>query len=87
MDPTLKLVLEILCGVAALVGLVIVYAAPAIVDKRGLAAKHKVDPRILEHLPPEQLDRYRRDGAILNVKLVGVGIAVPTLLAIVLILR
>jgi len=87
MDPNLKIVLEILGGIVAVLGLVVVYAAPAIVDKRGLAAKHRVDPRMVEHLLPEEVDKFRRDGAILNVKLVGVGFAVPALLLIVFILK
>ena len=75
------------CGIVAFVGLIVVYAAPAIVEKRGLAAKHKVDDRMIEHLLPEEVDKYKRDGAILNVKLIGVGIAVPALLLIVFILK
>ena len=87
MDPILKIVLEVLGGIIAFIGLLIVYMAPRIVDKRGLAEKHKVDPRMLEHLPPDQLDRYKRDGAILNVKLVGIAFAVPAMLLIVFILK
>jgi len=87
MDPILKIVLEILGGIVAFVGLIVVYAAPAIVDKRGLAAKHKVDDRMVEHLLPEEVEKYKRDGAILNVKLIGVGIAVPAMLLIVFILK
>lgn len=87
MDPTLKLVLTILFGVVALAGLLVVLLAPVVVDKRGLAAKKKVDPRIAESLPEEQIAKYRRDSAILDVKLVGVALAVPSLFLIVYVLR
>ncbi len=87
MDPILKIVLEALGGVAAFAGLILVYAAAWVVDRRGLAAKHKVDPRMVEHLLPEEVEKYKRDGAVLNVKLVGVGIAVPALLLIVFVIK
>jgi hypothetical protein len=87
MDGILKILMIVLGVILTLFGLVVVYAAPVIVDKRGLAANRKVDPKILEHLPPEEVDRYRRDGAILDLKIKGVAFAVPGMLLIVIALR
>jgi hypothetical protein len=87
MNGILKILMIAIGAVLTLVGLVVVYAAPAIVDKKGLAANRKVDPKILEHMPPEEIDRYRRDGAILDLKIKGVAFAVPGMLLIVIALR
>lgn len=87
MNEFWKILMIAVGAVLTLVGLVVVYAAPAIVDRKGLAANRKVDPKILENLPPEEIDRYRRDGAILDLKIKGVAFAVPGMLLIVIALR
>ncbi len=87
MDPTLKLVLTILLGIVAAAGLLVVFAAPMIVDRRKLADRKKVDPSIVEHMTEEQVEKYRRDAAILDVKLIGVALAVPALFLVVFVFR
>ena len=87
MDPVLRLVLTVIGFVLAAIGLVIVYAAPRIVDKKGLAEKKVIDPKTLEHLPPESHDKYRRDSAILDVKLRGLLVAAPGFILIMIVFR
>jgi hypothetical protein len=87
MDPTVELIMRILGFILAGIGLVIVYAAPKIVDRRGLAAKKEVDPRVLEHLPAENLEKYKRDAAILDVKLRGLIFAAPGFVLILIAFR
>ena len=87
MDGVLKTVLLVIGAIAALAGLVIVYAAPSVVDRKGLAAKRKVDPSLFEHLPPEEIEKYRRNGAILDLKIKGVALAIPGMLLIVFTIR
>ena len=77
MDPTLELILRILGLVIAAGGLVVVYMAPRIVDKKGLAAKKTLPPDLDEMMTPEEKDKYRRDSAILDIKLRGLLLAVP----------
>ncbi|MDW7658647.1 MAG: hypothetical protein SCM11_15880 [Bacillota bacterium] len=77
MNETLELIARILGFVIAAAGLAVVYSAPKIVDKRGLA-KHKSIPQDMdEKMTPEEKDKYRRDMAVLDVKLRGLLIAAP----------
>lgn len=87
MDPVLRLVLTIIGFILAGIGLVIVYAAPKIVDKKGLADKKVIDPKTLEHLPPEMHEKYRRDSAVLDVKLRGLLVAAPGFVLIMIVFR
>lgn len=77
MSQTTELILRIIGMVIAAIGLVIVYLAPRIVERRHLDVGRQVDPKIAEHLTPEELVRYRRDGAILDIKLKGLLVAAP----------
>jgi len=77
MNPTLEWILRVLGLTIAAAGIVVVYLAPMIVDKKGLATKKVVDPRYLEHLTPEEQEKYRRDSAIVDIKLRGLLIAAP----------
>ncbi len=77
MNATLELILRILGLVIAAGGLVIVYMAPRVVDKKGLAAKKTLPPDMDEMMTPEEKDKYRRDSAILDIKLRGLLLAVP----------
>ena len=77
MNETIELVLRILGLVIAACGLVVVYAAPKIVDRRGLAEHKQIPPDMLEMMTPEEKDKYRRDMAVLDVKLRGLLIAAP----------
>ncbi len=77
MSKTVILILRILGLTISGLGIFIVYLAPRIVDHYGLAAKKQLDPRLLEALEPEQQEKYRRDAAILDVKLRGLLVASP----------
>ncbi|MDD2442541.1 MAG: hypothetical protein PHG76_10525 [Eubacteriales bacterium] len=77
MNPTLELILRILGLVIAAGGLVVVYMAPRIVDKKGLAAQKTLPPDLDEMMTPEEKDKYRRDSAILDIKLRGLLLAAP----------
>jgi hypothetical protein len=77
MNETIELLLRIIGLVIAACGLVVVYAAPKIVDKRDLAARKQIPPDMLEMMTPEEKDKYRRDMAVLDVKLRGLLIAAP----------
>ena len=77
MNETLELILRILGLALSAAGLVVVYAAPHIVDKRGLVGRKKIPPELVEHMTPEEQDKFRRDSAILDVKFRGLLLAAP----------
>ncbi len=87
MNPTLELILRILGILLAIAGLVVVYGAPRMVDKKGLAEKKQVDPKYLEHLSPEEQEKYKRQAAILDVKLKGLVLAAPGFILILIAFR
>lgn len=87
MDPTLQLILRILGLVLAAAGMVVVFLAPRYVDRKGLADKKQLDPKLLEHLQPEEHQKYRRDAAILDIKLRGMILAAPGLILILIAFR
>jgi hypothetical protein len=77
MNATLEWILRILGLLFAGAGLAVVYAAPRIVDKRGLAERKTVDPRLVDHYSPEEQAKFKRDSAILDIKLRGLLLAAP----------
>ncbi|MDD4461588.1 MAG: hypothetical protein PHP94_04670 [Eubacteriales bacterium] len=77
MSQTTELILRIIGLIIAAVGLAVVYLAPRIVDRKHLDVGRQVDPKVAEHLTPEELANYRRDGAILDIKLKGLLLAAP----------
>lgn len=77
MNETLELIVRILGFVVAAAGLVVVYAAPQIVDRRRLAQRKTIPPDMEESMTPEEKDKYRRDMAVLDVKLRGLLLAAP----------
>jgi hypothetical protein len=87
MNETLQLILRILGLATAAAGMLVVYLAPRIVDKRGLAGKKTLDPTLVEHMTPEEKDKLRRDSAIVDVKLRGALIAAPGLVLILIAFR
>ena len=87
MNPTLELILRILGLAIAAAGIVVVYLAPKIVDRKGLAARKTVDPKLIEHLSPEEQTKYVRNAAIVDVKLRGLLIAAPGLILILIAFR
>jgi hypothetical protein len=87
MNGLLGLILKILGLAIAAAGMLVVYLAPRIVDRRGLAEKKKIDPRLTEHLPPEELEKFRRNSAITDIKLRGALIALPGMILILIAFR
>lgn len=77
MSKTVELIIRIAGLLIAAVGLCVVYLAPKIVDRRGLADKKEVPPDLVEAMTPEEKEKHRRDSAILDVKLRGLLIAAP----------
>jgi hypothetical protein len=77
MNETVELILRILGLLIALAGLAVVYAAPRIVDKRDLASRKKIPPDMENMMTPEEKEKYKRDMAILDVKLRGLILASP----------
>lgn len=82
MDPILLLIMRIVGFILAGIGLFIVFAAPKTVDRKGLAADRKIDPGLAERFSPEEQEKYKRDMAILDVKLRGLIFAAPGLILI-----
>lgn len=87
MNETLQIILRILGLAVTAAGMVVVYLAPRIVDKRGLAAKKTLDPKLVEHMTPEEQDKMRRDSAIVDIKLRGALLAAPGLILILIAFR
>lgn len=77
MNQTLELILRILGLLIAIAGLIVVYRAPRITDQQGLAEQKMIPPDMETVMTPEEKDKYRRDMAILDVKLRGLLIAAP----------
>lgn len=87
MDPTTELVLRILGLMIALSGLAVVFTAARIVDRKHLDEKKEIPPEMQETMTPEEKKIYRRDMAILDVKLKGLLIAVPGFVLILIAFR
>ena len=87
MSDTMKIIAGILGIILAAVGVGVVYLAPRIVKRKGLDQQKKVDTRIAENLTEEELAKYKSDGAILDVKLKGMALAVPGFILILIAFR
>lgn len=83
----LKTILTVLGGILVLTGVVIVYAASKIVDKKKLDEKTKIDMKRVENLNEEGVKKFKRDSAILDVKLKGIMIAFPGAVILLVLLR
>jgi len=77
MNQTLEIILKILGGIIAIAGLVVVYGAPKIVDDKKLGEKKVVDPERVALLDEEQIKKFKRDTAVLDLKIKGILIALP----------
>lgn len=87
MNPTLELILRIGGLVIAAGGMAVVFLAPRIVDRRGLADRKKLDPRLLTSLDDAHQAKVRRDAAILDVKLRGLLLGAPGFILILIAFR
>ena len=77
MNDALEIILKIAGGLIALAGLAVVYGAAKIVTARKLDEKKTVDPERTALMDEEQISKFKRDSAILDVKLKGILIALP----------
>ncbi len=60
-------------------------AAPKIAERYGLIEKKQIDPERVKHLPPEDQEKYRREMAILDVKLRGLMFSAPGFILIMIV--
>lgn len=82
MPEHILLIVRIAGFVISGIGLVGVYLAPRIVERRNLAETRKVPLQMQEMMTEEELAKYRHDAAILDVKLRALLIALPGLILI-----
>lgn len=85
MDQTLLLILRILALAIAAGGMFIVFLAPTIVDRRGLAERKTLDQKMVAQLPPEEQEKMRRTSAIMDVKLRGLLVSIPGFILILIV--
>lgn len=77
-----EIIMKILGGLIAIAGLIVIYGAAKIVDFKKLDEKKQVDPERIATLDEEQVKKFKRDAAILDVKIKGVLIAIPGFLVL-----
>ena len=77
MGTAAQIIMKILGGLIAIAGLVVIYGAAKIVDLKKLDEKKQVDPQRTAMMDEEQIKKFKRDTAILDVKIKGVLIAIP----------
>ncbi|MHB8963405.1 MAG: hypothetical protein ACYC5K_09665 [Saccharofermentanales bacterium] len=77
MGQTVKIILQVLGILVLAVGVFIVYAAPRIVEKRGLDEKKTIDADRAAGLSEEEIKKLKRESAILDLKIKGVLVALP----------
>lgn len=82
-----EIVLQVLGLLILAVGIFVVYAAPRIVEKRRLDEKKVVDPERTADLSEEDLKKFKREAAILDLKIKGVLIALPGALMILILYK
>lgn len=87
MNETMVLVLRILGITLAAAGLILVWLSPHIVDKYGLTARKQIDPRLTGHMSAEEIEKFRRESAVLDVKLRSLLVALPGLILILVAFR
>ncbi|MFA7205500.1 MAG: hypothetical protein WC102_04135 [Saccharofermentanales bacterium] len=87
MPPVAETILLIISGVLVIAGVAIVYAAPRIVDKKKLDEAKVVDPERIEGLNEEGVKKFKRESAILDIKVKGVLIALPGAIIILILCR
>lgn len=82
-----EIVLQVLGLLILAVGIFVVYTAPRIVEKRRLDEKKVVDPERTADLSEEDLKKFKREAAILDLKIKGVLIALPGALMILILYK
>lgn len=87
MGQIAEIILQVLGLLILAVGIFVVYAAPRIVEKRKLDEKKVVDPERTAGLSEEDLKKFKREAAILDLKIKGVLIALPGALMILILYK
>ncbi|MHB1453272.1 MAG: hypothetical protein ACYCYM_04870 [Saccharofermentanales bacterium] len=87
MGQIAEIILQVLGILILAVGIFVVYAAPKIVEKRRLDEKKVVDSERTADLDEEGLKKFRREAAILDLKIKGVLIALPGALMILILYK
>ncbi len=87
MPDLLRIILTVFSAVSILSGMLLVFAAPLLVKKKKLDEKKVVDPERIEGLDEEAIRKFKRDSAILDLKVKGVLIALPGAIIILVLFR
>ncbi len=87
MPPVLEIILLVLGGISVLSGLVIVYMAPRIVERKKLDAVKQIDPERVIGLNEEGVAKFRKESAVLDVKVKGILVALPGAILILILCR
>ena len=78
----LEIILYVVAGISLLSGMGIVFFAPHLVKKYKLDEKKVIDPERVEGLDEDGVAKFKRDTAILDVKLKGILLALPGVIII-----
>lgn len=87
MNEILDIILKVVGALFAVAGLIVVYGAGKIVEAKKLDEKKKVDPERTAMLDEEQIKKFRREQAILDVKIAGILIALPGFILLLILFR
>lgn len=87
MGEEFELILKIIGLLFVAAGVVVIFLAPRIVDRKGLADKKKEDPRLTAMMDEEQKTKFKRDAAIVDVKLKGLLLASPGFVIVLILFR
>lgn len=87
MPPVLETILLVISGILVIAGVAVVYAAPRIVEKKKLDEAKSVDPERIAGLNEEGIRKFKRESAILDVKVKGVLIALPGAVIVLILCR
>lgn len=87
MPPAVETIITVISGILVVAGVLIVYLAPKIVEKKKLDETRKVDPERIAGLNEEGVKKFRKESAVLDIKVKGILIALPGAIAIMILFR
>ncbi|NLW12480.1 MAG: hypothetical protein GX028_10765 [Clostridiaceae bacterium] len=87
MGEGLILALKIVGLLFVAAGVIVIFLAPRIVDRNGLAEKKQDDPRLTAMMDDEQKAKFKRDAAIVDIKLKGLLLASPGFIIVLVLFR
>lgn len=87
MVEEVNLALKIFGLLIVAAGVVVIFLAPKIVDRKGLAENKKDDPRLTAMMDEEQKAKFKRDAAIVDIKLKGLLLASPGFVIVLIMFR